>query len=59
MIWPKGSIVIRLYALRQGLRRMIDEGLVGLEQAIDIFTELQQQIPTLLGVPESAYRTTA
>jgi len=34
---PKDPIVVRLYALRKGLCHMIDEGLVDLDQAIDIF----------------------
>jgi len=34
---PKDPIVIRLYALREGLCRMVDDGLVELDQAIDIF----------------------
>jgi len=36
---PKDPIVIRLYALRVGLCRMADEGLVDFEQAIDIFNK--------------------
>ena len=35
--WPKDPVVIGLYALREGLCQMIDDGLVDLEQAIDIF----------------------
>jgi len=34
---PEDAVVIRLYALRDGLCHMVDEGLVDLEQAIDIF----------------------
>jgi len=34
---PNDPIVIRLYALREGLCRMVDEGLVDPEQATDIF----------------------
>ncbi len=36
---PKDPVVIRLYGLRRGLCSMIDDGLVELDQAIEIFNQ--------------------
>lgn len=36
---PRDPVVIRLYGLRRGLCSMIDDGLVELDQAIEIFNQ--------------------
>jgi hypothetical protein len=46
---PRDAIVIRLYALRQGLCGMIDRGQVGLDQATRIF-----ELEHMKGVRERA-----
>ena len=36
---PRDPVVVRLYGLRRGLCSMIDDGLVELDQAIEIFNQ--------------------